>query len=153
MPEPMLTTARTPRLDLPFLFPGQAQKEAFVNEALARLDMLVQPVVLGEASVPPANPLRGDSYLVAAKASGDWAGREGAIASWADTQWLFTPAFEGARVYDVARGSIAVFHPAEGWRRAAAPSAPTGGATQDIEARAAIAAIVARLHSLGIFSD
>lgn len=35
----------TARLKLPFLVPGQAQKELFHNEALQIIDMLVQPVV------------------------------------------------------------------------------------------------------------
>lgn len=152
MPEPVLTTARTPRHALPFLFPGQAQKEAFVNEALARLDALVQPGVLGEASAPPAAPSSGDSYIVGPAASGTWAGHAGHIATWADTQWLFAVPPQGARVHDGALGSLAVFSQAEGWRRAAAPGAPSGGAVQDSEARAALAAIVAGLHRLGIFS-
>lgn len=152
MPEPVLTTARTPRHALPFLFPGQAQKEAFVNEALARLDGLLQPVVLGERAEPPASPGIGDSYLVSASATGDWAGQGAAIATWADTHWLFASPWEGACIHDAAAGALAVFTSSGGWRRAAAPSIPTGGATQDLEARAAIAEIVARLHSLAIFS-
>ena len=36
---------RTPRLDLPWLMPAQAQKHVTVNEALARLDILVQAAV------------------------------------------------------------------------------------------------------------
>lgn len=153
MPEPVLTTARTPRLRLPFLFAGQSQREAFVNEALARLDALVQPIVLGEAATPPEQAISGNSYLVAAQATGAWAGHDGAIATWADTQWLFCAPFDGARVHDLTSGSLAVFSEAQGWQRAGSPAAPTGGATQDIEAREAIAAIVARLHSLGIFSS
>lgn len=152
MPEPTLTTARTPRHQLPFLFPGQAQKEVFVNEALARLDALVQPVVQAELAVPPSTPATGASYLVAAAASGDWAGHDGAIATWADTQWLFATPCDGARIHDASTGALAVFSAEHGWRRASAPVVPTGGATQDIEARQVIAAIVAHLHSLGIFS-
>lgn len=152
MPEPILTTARTPRHQLPFLFAGQSQKEAFVNEALARLDALVQPVVLGETAAPPLAPADGDSYLVGAPASGEWAGHEGAIATWADPIWLFATPFDGTRAYDVGSGSIAVFSEAEGWLRVIGPDAPAGGATQDMEARAAITAIVAGLHRLGIFS-
>ncbi len=152
MPELTLTRARTPRHALPFLFPGQAQKEAFVNEAFVRLDSLLQPVVLGERATPPAAPAGGDSYLVAAPAAGEWAGHEAAIASWAETQWLFSAPCEGARVHDAASGALAVFSIAEGWRRAAAPPVPSGGVMQDVEARAAIAAIVAGLHRLGIFS-
>lgn len=152
MPEPTLTTARTPRHALPFLFAGQAQKEAFVNEALAKLDTLIQPVVLGEISAPPALPASGDCYLVAGLATGAWTGHERSIASWVETQWLFAQPCEGARVHDVASGALAVFTAANGWRRAAAPAMPTGGPTQDTDARAALAAIVAGLHRLGIFS-
>ena len=152
MPQPTLTTARTPRLDLPFLFAGQSQKEAFVNEALARLDALIMPVVLGELAAPPAAPSDGDSYLVANLATGDWTGCERAIATWAGTLWLFAAPADGARVHDAVSGSLAVFNEAGGWHRAAKPSLPSGGATQDLEARATLAAIVASLHSLGIFS-
>lgn len=152
MPEPTLTTARTPRLELPFLFPGQAQKEAFVNEALVRLDGLIQPLVQGEAAEPPAAPSSGDSYIVAEGATGDWAGREAAIAIRSEGFWLFAPPFEGARVHDAASGSLSVYSETEGWRRADAPVLPSGGTVQDIEAREAIAAIVARLHRLAIFS-
>ena len=152
MPEPTLTTARTPRLELPFLFAGQSQKEAFVNEALVRLDALVQPVVQGELAAPPAAPSSGDSYLVAPGATGEWAGRDGAIATWADALWLYFSPFAGARVHDVQSNALAVFNETDGWRRAVAPALPAGGTTQDAEARTAIAAIVARLHSLRIFS-
>ena len=152
MPEPILTAARTPRHALPYLFAGQAQKEAFVNEALSRLDALVQPAVLGEASAPPAAPSSGGSYIVGPAASGAWAGHEGQIATWIDTQWLFAVPTAGMRIHDVATGSLAVFDDADGWRHAASPGLPTGGAVVDVEARAAIAAIVARLHSLRIFS-
>ena len=152
MPETILTTARTARHQLPFLFAGQLQKEAFVNEALARLDALVQPVVLGEAAAPPLAPANGDSYLVGASATGEWAGHEAAIATWADPIWLFATPFDGARAHDAASGSIAVFSEAEGWRRVIGPDVPMGGATQDMEARAAVTAIVAGLHTLGIFS-
>ena len=41
MTDPIALDARTPRHSLPLLYPGQAQKEVFVNEALARLDALV----------------------------------------------------------------------------------------------------------------
>lgn len=152
MPEPVLTTARTPRHDLPFLFPGQAQKEAFVNEALARLDALVQPVVIAQAASPPTEPASGDSYIVGPAASGAWQGRDGAIATWADTQWLFAAPFETMRVHDASSASLAVFSHADGWRRVSSPPAPAGGSVQDVEARAALAAVVAGLHRLGIFS-
>lgn len=131
---------------------GQSQKEAFVNEALARIDALLQPAVLSEMASPPPSPRDGDSYIVGASATGSWAGCENALATWAQTQWLFARPVEGARVHDAATASLAVFTEANGWSRAASPAPPTGGAVQDAEARAAIADIVAGLHSLGIFS-
>lgn len=152
MPEPTPTIDRTPRHALPYLFPGQAQKEAFVNEAMARLDALIQPVARAELAEPPASPTAGDCYIVANPASGSWAGHERQLAAWTNGQWVFAAPSEGARVHDAASGGLAVFTAAAGWQRAAAPPAPAGGSTQDIEARTAITAIVARLHSLGIFS-
>lgn len=152
MPLPTLTSARTPAHDLPYLFPGQAQKEAFVNEALARLDALVQPVVIEERGAPPATPTPGDCYLVADPASGAWSGHERAVAVWAENQWLIGRPREGARLFDLASASFASFSASTGWQRIAAPPLAIGGATQDAEARAAIAALVAALRAAGIFS-
>lgn len=152
MPLPTITNARTPAHDLPYLFPGQSQKEAFVNEAFARLDALIQPVVLEERVAPPADPQAGDCYLVADGASGTWAGHDAALAVWTESHWLFTPPREGARAYDLASGCFVSFSASVGWQRIAAPAPPIGGPTQDAEARAAIAAILAALRSAGIFS-
>lgn len=152
MPEPVITTARSARHDLPYLFPGQAQKEAFVNEALARIDALLQPAVIAELADPPPAPAPGDCYIVADSPTGEWAGHASAIAIRAENQWLFAPARAGMRLHDAQAGGLAAFDPAEGWRRTAAPAAPAGGATQDAEARAALSAIVAGLRNLGIFS-
>lgn len=152
MPLPAITSARTPKHDLPYLFAGQAQKEAFVNEAFARADALLQPVVLDELAAPPAAPAAGDCYLVAEPATGGWTGHDRAIALWAENQWLFLPPREGARVFDLAAAAFASFSASEGWQRTEPPALPSGGATQDSEARAAIVQLVARLHQAGIFS-
>ena len=152
MPLPILTGARSPAHGLPYLFPGQAQKEAFVNEGFARIDALLQPVAIEERAAPPAAPAPGDCYLVGAPASGSWIGRERALAVWAENQWLFCPPREGARIFDLASGAWASFTAAGGWQRTQAPAPPSAGATQDAEARAAIAALVAALRAAGIFS-
>tara|TARA_E500000318_G_scaffold107651_1_gene117259 strand:- start:286 stop:489 length:204 start_codon:yes stop_codon:yes gene_type:complete len=56
---------RTPRLGLPWLMPAQAQKHVTVNEALARLDMLVQASVLSRTlSGQPETPSEGEGYLL-----------------------------------------------------------------------------------------
>jgi hypothetical protein len=46
------------RCGLPFLAPGQAQKEWFHNEALQRIDMLLCPVVEGPSCYSARQPGR-----------------------------------------------------------------------------------------------
>lgn len=152
MPQPLITSPSTPRLGLPYLFPGQAQKEAFVNEALARLDALVVPSVQGERADPPATPAVGDCYVVAATPAGAWEGHAGALAVWAENQWLFAEPVEGMWIFDRGAGGMAHYSDPSGWTRVAAPPLPGGGATQDAEARAAIGALIEGLRNLGIFA-
>ena len=56
----------TPRFALPFILPGQAQKELFHNEALVRIDLALHPAVEGApAAAPPADPEEGRCWVVA----------------------------------------------------------------------------------------
>jgi hypothetical protein len=76
---------QTARFSLPYLAPGQMQKEFFHNEALQRIDTLLCPIVEGPASAtPPSNPPLGSCYLVSAGAVGAWAGHDGALASFSE---------------------------------------------------------------------
>ena len=57
----------SPRLALPYLQPSQAQKHVTHNEALRRLDLLVQLVVVQfGAEVPPASPAPGAVWALGA---------------------------------------------------------------------------------------
>lgn len=79
----------TPRLGLPYLFTGQAQKELFHNEALNRIDALLACVLASRsATEPPAAPLAMQAWLLSAGVQGDWAGQAGRIALWLDG-WVF----------------------------------------------------------------
>ncbi len=85
---------QTPNLKLPYILPSQAQKHVTHNEALRMLDAIVhlsvKSRVLADA---PSTPAEGDRYIVASPATGLWAGKEGAVASFIDGGWLFvTPA-------------------------------------------------------------
>ncbi|MET1113243.1 MAG: DUF2793 domain-containing protein, partial [Allosphingosinicella sp.] len=61
----------TPRFALPFILPGQAQKELFHNEALVRIDLALHPAVEGPpASAPPPAPAAGECWIVAPAAGG-----------------------------------------------------------------------------------
>jgi hypothetical protein len=161
-------TETSARFDLPFILPGQAQKEVFHNEALAALDGLIHPAVAGAAAAPPANPADGACWIVAAEASGEWAGQTGRMALRAAGGWRFVQPVPGMSVWDEGAGH-ARFWSGTGWsngklpvagivvagqqvvgaRLAAVPS-PSGGTTIDVEARAAIAALIVALKTHGL---
>lgn len=159
------------RLTLPLLAPGQAQKEMIHNEALARLDMLVQPVVKAVAPTAiPADPQPGDGWIVGDGATGAWAGQAGALAVWTAGGWRFAAPFEGMMVWSLADG-MTVVRRAEGWQRGVidavtvringlsvlgvqqgAIAAPAGGTTTDTESRTAITAILEALRVHGLIA-
>ena len=95
MTDPIALDARTTRHSLPLLYPGQAQKEIFVNEALARLDALAQPVVLASRSAPPVSHEAGDTFLIVGPASDPWSGREDSLAISQGTHWMYQARFRG----------------------------------------------------------
>lgn len=80
----------SPRLALPFVQAAQAQKHITHNEAIERLDHLVQLTIVGfNATVPPASPVEGDIYALGVGATNDWATHDGELAAWANGGWLF----------------------------------------------------------------
>ena len=148
MTQPVAFDAASARHAFPFLVAGQAQKEFFVNEALARIDTLLHPAIEGEIAAPPAGPEAGQCWLVADAASGEWAGREGQLAAWDAVQWTYCAPVPGMQVLDVSAGQRLVFNGI--WRRAQRPAEPAGGTVVDVEARAAIAALLDLFATLGI---
>lgn len=106
---------QTPILSLPLIMPSQAQKHVTHNEALRLLDVAVQLVVLNRnRTTAPAAPSVGDRHIVAAGATGDWAGQSGRIAVYAETGWQFFEALPGWVAYDLAAESAVVFN-GTGW--------------------------------------
>ncbi|CAN5418394.1 DUF2793 domain-containing protein [soil metagenome] len=67
----------TPRLSLPYVAAGQAQKHITVNEAFARLDGLVQLAVESRAlAAQPATPTDGALHILPVAATGAfWSGK------------------------------------------------------------------------------
>lgn len=149
MPDPIIFDSTSPRFALPLLFAGQAQKEAFVNEAHALTDALLHLAIEGEAAAPPTTPVEGTNWLVAASPTGTWAGQEGKIACRQAGNWLFVAPRDGMRLLDKSSGQERRY--AGGWLAPAAPAAPSGGSTIDGEARTAISALVAALRTAGVF--
>ena len=159
----------TARLALPLLQPGQAQKETTHNEALALLDLAVQASVQAVGTtVPPVAPVAGSAWIVGAAPTGDWTGQAGAIAGWTSGGWRFVAARDGMAVWSMADGQVARFGSGVwtigvlagsrvsiggvdvvGPRQPPIPD-PTGDAVVDLQARAAIIAILGCLRGHGL---
>jgi Protein of unknown function (DUF2793) len=85
-----------PNLALPYIMAAQAQKHVTHNEAIRALDALVQLGVRDrDLTAPPAVPVDGDRHIIAAGATGAWAGQSGRIAAWQDGAWMFYAPYEG----------------------------------------------------------
>ncbi|WP_050604273.1 DUF2793 domain-containing protein [Ruegeria sp. 6PALISEP08] len=97
----------SPRLNLPFLQPSQAQKHVTHNEALRQLDLIVQLTVRSiDASTPPVVPQQGEVYAVGTSPTGDWVGHAGELAAWLDNAWHFVAPAVGWRAWDENSGDL-----------------------------------------------
>ncbi len=99
----------TANLGLPCIEAGQAQKHVTHNEALRRLDTLVQLAVLDrDLNAPPASPGEGERWLVKASPSptGAWAGHGNQIAAWQDGAWQFSLPATGWLAYVVDESAL-----------------------------------------------
>ncbi len=160
---------QTARFALPYLAPGQMQKELFHNEALQRIDMLLCPVVEGTASpTPPLSPTIGSCYLVAAGGTGDWAGHDGRLACFSEGGWRFVSPVDGMSLLDRASGEI-VSRLYGAWEtgilraqevriddvtvvrnRQSAIGDPSGGTMVDSECRVAVGQILSAMRAHGL---
>jgi hypothetical protein len=159
----------TPRFELPFIIPGQAQKELFHNEALLRIDAALSACAEGPPrSDPPANPAEGESWIVGEGASGAWSGKHHSLACWTAAGWRYLSPRAGMSVWNKAdavplqwngsgwsqgrlacAGLVVAGQPVVGERQPAVAS-PSGGTIIDEQARAAINALIATLMSHGL---
>ena len=98
--------SNTPNLQLPFLDANQNQKHVTHNAALTILDALVNPKVESNAlATPPGAPGDGQCWIVAAGASGAWAGKDGQLAAWQDGAWTFYAPRTGVIAYAANLGA------------------------------------------------
>jgi Protein of unknown function (DUF2793) len=159
----------TPRLALPFLIPGQAQKELFHNEALQSLDILVAAAVEAmPTATPPASPVIGNCYIIAGGPTGAWSGHAQQLAGYTSGGWRFLAPRDGMTALVRSNGKTAVYagglweigtlHASkvmiDGLKvlgaRAAAIGGPASGSTVDAEARTAIGLILAAMRAHGL---
>lgn len=141
--------SQTPRMGLPLLYPGQAQKEVFVNEALVRIDALLHPRIEAIASTVPAAPTDGQCWIVGENPVGDWTGKADQLACRAGGNWVYAVPKEGMAVTVGSSGQIIRYTAGE-WASPAGIQPPEGGTVIDSQARTAISALIAILVSAGI---
>ena len=159
----------SPRLALPFLSPGQAQKELLHNEALQRLDALVAAAVEEPPRIsPPDEPSPGACYIVGNDATGEWLGKDGSLAAYSSGGWRFIDAPEGTVAF-VRSAGVWAARTAGGWEvgqthcaavlvggeqvlgpRSAPIASPAGGKRVDDEARRAIGEMLIALRGHGL---
>lgn len=100
----------SPRLDLPYLQPAQAQKHVTHNEALRALDLVVQlSVTTLNATNPPAAPGQGEIHALGTSPTGVWSGQAGKLAAWLDNAWHFMAPGTGWRAWDLSSDQIKVW--------------------------------------------
>ncbi len=100
----------TTRLGLPLLAPAQAQKHVTVNEALGRLDALVQMSLSSVGgAVPPASPVEGEAHGVGAGATGAWTGQDGKLALFLNNGWAFVTPSAGWQGWSEAGGTRVLY--------------------------------------------
>jgi hypothetical protein len=162
-------TEASARFGLPYILPGQAQKELYHNEALALIDAALHAAVEeGPLAAPPGAPTEGQSWIVGDGANGAWAGKEGRIATWTGAGWRFVAPVPGMLAWNIDAGYWLSWSGAA-WNGGALPAAalhiggqqvvgprlsdvpsPSGGTIIDAEARDAIDALIATLKTHGL---
>ncbi len=106
----------TVNLGLPFIEGSQAQKHVTHNEALRILDATIHIGVLDTTRVsPPAAPVEGERHVVAAGATGVWAGQTNTIATYEDGSWRFLTPKLGWCVWSAADNTLFVYD-GSSWR-------------------------------------
>lgn len=157
------------RFALPLLLPGQAQKEAFHNEALTAIDAALHASVMGAPrNDPPAAPGEGESWIIGTAPVGAWSAKASAVATWTAGGWRFTVPLPGMMVWNQVAGCW-IYWTGSLWSDGSLPAtalriggrqvvgerqpevpSPSGGTVIDAEARFAIGQLIATLKSHGL---
>ena len=107
--------ATTSHLEITLLEQSQAQKEITINEALARIDAVVNTGVIDrDLATPPVSPASGDAYIVAASPTGAWSDKAGQVAYF-DQIWRFIAPREGLTLW-VNDENIHVVYNGSAWQ-------------------------------------
>jgi hypothetical protein len=121
-------------------------------------------------ATPPASPVVGNCYIIAASPTGAWAGKAQHLAGYTGGGWRFIAPRDGLQAFVKSSGATAAYR-GSAWlvgdlsgsqvtidgskvvgARGAAIAAPAGGATVDGEGRTAIGLILAALRTHGLIA-
>lgn len=121
-------------------------------------------------STPPAAPVAGQSFIVSSSPSGEWASFPDHVAAYTGGGWRYIPPISGMCFYvrseqtpahyrdgvweigTVRASSLVVAGDQVVGSRAAPIANPAGGSVIDVEARAALTAVLSALRSHGLIS-
>lgn len=91
--------ATTTHLAITLVEQSQAQKEVTVNQALVRIDALMNSGAKSRnVNTPPGSPASGDVYIVGSSPTGVWAGNAAKLAYF-DQIWRFITPLEGMTLW------------------------------------------------------
>ena len=91
--------ATTNHLQISLVEQSQAQKEITINQAIIRLDTMLNTGAKSRyISTPPTSPANGDLYIVGNSPTADWAGQAGKLAYF-DEIWRFITPNEGIKLW------------------------------------------------------
>jgi hypothetical protein len=90
----------TNNLGLTLVEQSQAQKEVTVNDAINKIDAILNTGVIDkDLSNPPGSPAEGDVYIVGPAASNDWNGQDDNVAHYTNGVWAFIAPNEGFTIW------------------------------------------------------
>jgi hypothetical protein len=97
----------TPNLGIAYIDSGVPQPEVTHNDAMRRLDALVQIIVQDrDLASPPGSPSDGQCWIVASSPTGAWAGHTNHVLAWQDNAWRSYVPKVGWRAYVVDEGKL-----------------------------------------------
>lgn len=93
---------------------NQSQKEVTVNQALNRIDAILNVGAIDRAvNNPPSSPMLGDLYIIGNSPTGDWSGQGDNIAFY-DTSWQFISPKAGMTIWVIDKALHYTFD-GSGW--------------------------------------
>lgn len=134
--------ATTPNLGVELLTAAQGQKHVTVNEALIRLDVLVQARVIEIGlTAPPGGASDGDVYIPGSGATGAWDDWDFNVVYFLDGEWRKVVPQQGWQVFNLDDDTLYRYDTVAFWEPVATTSAagvsfaPAGGvAATDVQA-------------------